>query len=214
MMTPRELQAVILAEDSGCADFVSLDVPKWLEPPRDEPAIGDDGQPMVDQNGRPLFNYFPGTPNPAWIPGPEVFARDAKIAQILSAKRTRFVSRRLSSLGLAERFPASGQLPGPLYCESVLQKMEGFAAAAVQEQDPAIALFGGQIRRQMAHLAGDGIDFGAPALHTMFDAMVSAGAITENDARALKSVALEPEVITADEVSRALRGPWGDESQP
>jgi hypothetical protein len=141
------------------------------------------------------------------------YVQDKAIAEIISAdpERTRYVTTRLTSLGLAAKFPAIGELPGPIASEYVLQKIEVFATAAAQSEQLAVKLFGAQIKRQMVHLAGDvGMDFGDPAMHAMFDRMVQAAGITEEEAGALKGVSARPDPVTADDVSRALRGPWGD----
>ena len=60
-------------------------------------------------------------------------------------------------------------------------------------------------------LRGDGLDLGSKATRDMLG-LIAAGVPALGLAVAkLSALAEEPDTITADEVSRALRGPWGDE---
>lgn len=157
-----------------------------------------------------LLNRQEGDPK---APSAEVFAKDSAIAAILSAGRTVYASTRLSSLGLASRIADIGALPGPLVSEMILQKIEGFATACLAtdgNEAPAVAarLFGAQIKRQMKHLEGAGIDFGDIDMHAMFDRMVAGGGLSEEEAAAMKAVSLADAPVSAADVSRALRGPW------
>lgn len=54
-------------------------------------------------------------------------------------------------------------------------------------------------------------DFCDPAATPMLAALVATGLITADDRAALVAMCLQPGSVTAADVSRALRGPWGDE---
>lgn len=112
------------------------------------------------------------------------------IADALSVGRTTLDGvTKFSSLGISERFPALGGLPGPLAAELVFQKLEGFAAAAKASEDPATALLGGATERQMGHLKAGGMAIGSPAVGAMLGVIVGAGALTQAEADALVGVA-------------------------
>lgn len=61
-------------------------------------------------------------------------------------------------------------------------------------------------------LRGDGLDLGSTTTRDMLGLI--AGGVPElaPAVAKLRALAEEPDTITADEVSRALRGPWGDET--
>lgn len=185
-------------------EIVLEDVPLWLPVNPATPEVPP--EPDLDENGVQKVKVIERRVNP-WV-------YDNAIAVAINDKKLRkkFVATELSSLALASRFPLGpNNMPGPLYAELVLQKIEGFADTAVQSQDLLIKLFGSQIKRQMVHLSGKGMDFGDPDMHQMFDQMQQAGALDEADVEALKSVAQIDDTVSAEMVSLALRGPWGDE---
>lgn len=127
------------------------------------------------------------------------------LASALSAGRTTFDAvTKFSSLGISERFPALGGLPGPLAAELVFQKLEGFAAVAKSSQDPATALLGGATERQMGHLKASGMAIGSPAVGAMLSVIVSAGALTQAEADALVSVAAVPAPVSEFDVRVAI----------
>lgn len=141
---------------------------------------------------------------------PELLAsRDtAAIAAAVSAGRTRQDHiTKFTSLGISERFPALGSLPGPLAAEMVLQKLEAFRDAALSSADPATRLLGGAIKRQMQHLEGNGMAIGSPAVAQMLAVIVGAGGLTQAEMDALVSVAAVPDPVSDLDVRRAL---WSD----
>lgn len=195
-MTPRQLQTAILA-DADSAAWVTPDVPK-----------------MID-----------GQPNPAWRPGHEVRARDAKVAEIIAPKLPPvIVPHPISEQGLrgalgdveGERFMralralqlASQTDTVPPWLTAVLTTM-GRAA-----ETHALTL--GTLGAAVGMLDTDkGIDVGDPATRGMLD-LLAAGQAAGGPAIAascavLKGLALRPVSVSADQVSNALRGPWGDE---
>lgn len=130
---------------------------------------------------------------------------DSEIAQLLSAGRKRQdAATKFASLGIAERFPALGGIPGPLAAEMVLQKLEGFAVAAQQSQDATIKLLGAATARQMRHLEGGGMAIGSPAVAAMLAVIVQAGALTQVEADALTSIASVDDPVPIGAVSDAL----------
>jgi hypothetical protein len=129
------------------------------------------------------------------------------IADALSAGRTRAdTATKYTSLGISERFPALGGLPGPLAAEALFQKLEGFAAAAAVSEDPATKLLGGATSRQMEHLKINGMAIGSPAVAAMLAVIAGSGAITQAEADALVSVAAVPDPITHTQVGEAIQG--------
>lgn len=56
-------------------------------------------------------------------------------------------------------------------------------------------------------------DFCDPGAAPLLDQLVEHGLLSDPDKESLKALCRTPSAITADEVSRALRGPWGDEKE-
>lgn len=140
---------------------------------------------------------------------PELIASrdDVAISAAVNVGRTRSDGiTKFSSLGISERFPALGGLPGPLAAELVFQKLEGFAAAAMAGADPAGKLLGSAIVRQMKHLEGNGMAIGSPAVAAMLAQIVASGGMTQAEMTALIGIALVPDPVTAQQVSDALGG--------
>lgn len=130
-----------------------------------------------------------------------------EIAALVSVDRVRSDGiTKFSSLGISERFPALGGLPGPLAAELVFQKLEGFAAAAIAGSDPAGKLLGGAILRQMKHLEGSGMAIGSPAVAAMLAAIVAQGGLKQEEADALTGIALVPDPVSVQAVIQAMEG--------
>lgn len=130
-----------------------------------------------------------------------------EIAALVSVDRVRSDGiTKFSSLGISERFPALGGLPGPLAAELVFQKLEGFAAAAIAGSDPAGKLLGGAILRQMKHLEGSGMAIGSPAVAAMLAAIVAQGGLTQDEAAALSGIALVDDPVSVQAVIAAMEG--------
>ncbi len=138
------------------------------------------------------------------------------IAVALTSGRTRIdAQEKLSSLGLASRFPSLMGLPGPLASEMVLQKIEGLAdvlVATVGDTPEALGarLFGAQIKRQMVHLAGAGMAFGDPAMGLMFEQMRLLGALSQEEVDALHSVSRFDAPVSEFDVRQAC---WSDNGE-
>lgn len=56
------------------------------------------------------------------------------------------------------------------------------------------------------------MNFLDPASGPLMDGLIAAGLMDADDKAALEAMSRTPSNITADQVSRALRGPWGDET--
>lgn len=54
------------------------------------------------------------------------------------------------------------------------------------------------------------VNFLDPASSPLMDGLIKAGLMDADDKAALEAMSRTPSAITADQVSRALRGPWGD----
>lgn len=125
------------------------------------------------------------------------------LADAIGVGRTRVVSRLISARGLAAGMPG-----GPLAAEAVLLKLEGARDAMLASADQQQRVIGSLLRRQLGFLAGDGLDFGSPALRGMLDQFVGLGILTAGEVDALKALALEPDPVSEMDVRRAC---WADD---
>lgn len=123
------------------------------------------------------------------------------IADALSVGRVRVASRMTSARGLAELMPG-----GPLAAEAVLLKLEGARDALLASQDQGDKVLGSLLRRQLAFLAADGLDFGSAALRGMINQFAQAGILTGTEADALLSIGLVADTVTHTQVGAALLG--------
>lgn len=129
---------------------------------------------------------------------------DGEIARIISIGRVHVVSKVITSRGIASAYPG-----GPLAAEMVLLKLEGARDAMLASADPSQKVLGSLLRRQLAFLATEGLDFGDLTLRGMIDSFATPQAgniISPSEAAALKSMAVVPDVIFADVISAALNG--------
>lgn len=130
--------------------------------------------------------------------------RDDLIAALLSQGRTKVQSRMVSARGLAERYNGGD----PIGAEIVLQKLEGFVSlAASLPNEPAnqqTKLLGRLLQRQLGFLNSDGLDFGSGALRQMIDTFALSGVITSTEASHLKNIAVVPDPVPRETVSRTL----------
>lgn len=128
---------------------------------------------------------------------PLVVARagDQAIADILSAGRTKIVQRMVSERGILNDYPA-----GPVAADAVLTKLETFAGAG-----HALSSVVGRAIRFLRD--PDGIDIGAASTRAMLMALAGASVLTDEEAANLMKLAEQPDIITVDDVSRAVRGP-------
>lgn len=154
--------------------------------------------------------------NPACLPHihtnemPKLSAQDAQvkdqaIADILNAERIRIVDCEVGEGRISE---AMGIPQGPVFIYNLRN-----AALAPLPDNPSEADI---IRKAMTEQAWRLIDkaslnVGSPSVRAGIDAFISFGLISAEGAAAVKSLAEVPETVSAADVSRAVRGPRGDE---
>lgn len=127
--------------------------------------------------------------------------RDDLIAAALSVGRTRVVSRMVSARGMAANVPG-----GPLAAEVILMKLEGARDAMLASENQQQKVLGSLLRRQLAFLAGEGLDFGDAALRGMLDQFVTLTILTADEVAGLKALAVVSAPVSTNEVSHALNG--------
>ena len=133
---------------------------------------------------------------------PDYKAKDQAIADLLNAGRPpKIVSKEVGdgAISLALGIPG-----GPVF----LLQLEMLANTAVTpesapEQVAAVAV----ARQAWRSLNRAGFDVGAPGVRAGLDLFVGT-LLTAEQATAIKALAEVPDVVTAADVSRALRGPW------
>jgi len=121
------------------------------------------------------------------------------VADALSVGRTRVAPRIVSARGMAEHVPG-----GPLAAEVILLKLEGARDAMLASQDQQQIVMGSLLRRQLSFLAGDGLDFGSPALRGMLDQFAALSILTQAEVDGLKGIALVPDPVDVMSVCRAV----------
>lgn len=130
--------------------------------------------------------------------------RDDLIAGILSVGRTKVVSTKISSRGIAERYNNGD----PIGAEIIFQKLEGYVEYAKNLENipdnSQLKLLGSLLNRQLNFLNADGLDFGSVPLRNMLDMFASHNVITVNECTGLKNIATIPNPISQVAVSRAL----------
>lgn len=128
---------------------------------------------------------------------------DAAIAAILSAGRTSIAQRQIND---ADAAIALGIPAGPLF----LYQLEQAATVAPSPEATAqqIALYA-VARQAWRSLTRGTFDIGNPVVRQAIDSMVGT-LLTAEQATGIKALAEVPQTISAADVSRAMRGPWGD----
>lgn len=124
---------------------------------------------------------------------------DAAIAAALSVGRTKPVSRIITARGIAASYPG-----GAIGAEVVLLKLEGARDAMLASADQNQKVLGSLLRRQLAFLGTEGLDFGDATLRGMLDTFAAMSIITAQEAANLKAMALVPDPISVNDVSAAL----------
>lgn len=134
----------------------------------------------------------------------EVAAKDKAIAAIISTGRTRLRSRMITDRGVIS---ALGTQAG----DAFLSAIEAFALADLPAVHPLKADQAG-IKRVLAWLKSDGgIELGDPQTQFLLGVFAQLGIVDANSAAVIRALGQEADPVSASEVSRALRGPWGDE---
>lgn len=130
------------------------------------------------------------------------YSDDLAIAEILSVGRTQIVG---TQIGDGDVAIALGIPDGPLFLYQLEQ-----AATAPVDQTPAAIAAHAMARQAWRSLNKGLLSIGNPAVRAAIDAMVGT-LLTAEQATAVKAMAEQPSTVSAAEVSRAMRGPWGDE---
>lgn len=133
---------------------------------------------------------------------PDYKSKDQAVADLLNANRApKIVSKEVGdgAISLALGIPG-----GPVF----LLQLEMLANTAitpetVPEQLAVVAV----ARQAWRSLNRAGFDVGSPEVRAGLDLFVGT-LLTEEQATTIKALAEAPDVITAADVSRALRGPW------
>lgn len=133
---------------------------------------------------------------------PDYMDRDQAVSSILNAGRAPQIVRR--EVGDGAISLALGVPDGPVF----LMQLELLANTSVTgdttpEQLAQIAV----ARQAWRSLNRAGFDIGDPTVRAGLDMFVGT-LLTADQANAIKALAEVPEIITAADVSRALRGPW------
>lgn len=108
-------------------------------------------------------------------------------------------SRLVSARGMAAEYAG-----GPVAAEVILMALESAAATRKASADAQDRVLGSLIARQLGFLAGDGLDFGSPALRGMLDQFAALQILTAEQVSGLKAIATRPVTVTELEVRRAI----------
>lgn len=130
------------------------------------------------------------------ISGPEAAVWDATIAAVLNAKGWGAGSRAVPCHLAKKLLIKRGRW------RAIVRAAENDAHPAVEAAYAAVAL---------AEDARMEADFKDAAAEPLLTALVSSGLIGGEDRAALEAMSTVASAVTGAEVSRALRGPWGDE---
>lgn len=132
------------------------------------------------------------------LSGAEVAVKDQAIADILSVGRMQVVSHVVTERGVLEAL-------GPADGDAFLTALESIQ---VPENLPgALRPHIGAIRRGVAWLKSDGLDVGSGTARSLLDGLAAFTVVSAIAVSRLKALAERPAVVTAADVSRAVRGP-------
>lgn len=132
----------------------------------------------------------------AKITGDEAAAKDRAIAAVMNA----------AGHGAGTRAVPAWQAKKLLIKRG---RWRSIVLAANDAQHPAVeAAYAAVALAEDARMDADFLD---PAADPLLDALVATALIDAADRAALEAMCRTPSAVTPDEVSRALRGPWGDE---
>ena len=93
---------------------------------------------------------------------------------------------------------------------AVLAELGPVAGAAVLDKLDAAAAQSSPLKWAMKLLDTGTLDIGVPVTQAQIQAM-RGGLLTDAEADALQRMGMEPIIVSSQQVSNALRGPWGDE---
>lgn len=122
------------------------------------------------------------------ISGAEALAKDQAIADIINVGRTRPKAFEIGKGTIVEVLGLAG-------ANAFLDIIDGDSTY-----------------RHVKHLLQDGrLRVDSALVEQLVQGFIQAGVISANGGAALLALGREPDPVTAAEVSRAVRGPWGDE---
>lgn len=208
-MTPRELQALILSgpRAAECAPFVRENGP--AETYTEQIPLEVDGVVQKDQAGEIIMRTVTRKVSP--------YANDKAIADIISQGRNRLVSRMISERGVREALPV---VQGYAFLRTLRELNEANEApawltAAFDQAGipaPAHAAYFDTVKCGWDWLRNDaGLDLGAAKVQALLDIIALGQPGLVDAVVTLKQLAMAEDRVTPEQVSVALRGPWGDE---
>lgn len=150
------------------------------------------------------------------ITGAEVVVKDRAIAGILSVNRTRPQTHLITERGVRESLPI---VSGATFLKVLRELSESETAPAwlptvltgigVPTEDQWA--YHDALRCGWTWLRADGLDLSAVKVRQLLDLIVAGHNELASAATALKALGQVPDPVSPDNVSLALRGPWGDE---
>lgn len=120
---------------------------------------------------------------------------DSGMAASLSVGRTRLTETMLTERSVISTL---GIVDG----ETALASLEAFVASTPTSPDMLQVQPG--IKRMLGWLKTTGVDVGNPITQSMLDLLGTAGILDTNSVNTLKTMAIVPDVITANQVSEAI----------
>ena len=135
------------------------------------------------------------------ISGAEAAEKDNAIATILNQDRTKIVSKEIGDgmLSLALGLP-----DGPVF----VYKLKQLAATQLPVDAPIEQVTPVAVAQQAVNsLAKGGFDIGNPGVRAAIDSFVGS-LLTADQAQDIKAIAEVPDVLTAAQIGKAIRGPW------
>lgn len=136
------------------------------------------------------------TPDMGKVPADEARQRDQAVADIM----------REQGFGAGSRAVPAWQAKRQLIMRG---KWRGIVLAAKDDNHPAVDAAYAAVA--LADDARMDADFCDPTAVPLIGALVATGLLSDDDAQMLRDMSATPSAVTAADVSRALRGPWGDE---
>lgn len=130
------------------------------------------------------------------VPADEARVRDQAIADLMRAQ----------GFGAGSRAVPAWQAKRQLIMRG---KWRAIVQAAADPQHPAVDAAYAAVA--LADDARMDADFCDPTAAPLIGALVATGLLSDDDAQMLRDMSSTPSTVTAADVSRALRGPWGDE---
>jgi len=131
------------------------------------------------------------------VPADEARAADQSVAEIMRA----------DGFGAASRAVPAWQAKRQLIMRG---KWRGIVLASQDADHPAVEAAYAAVA--LADDARMDADFCYPTAVPLIGALLATGLLSDDDAQMLRDMSATPSTVTAADVSRALRGPWGDEA--